>query len=643
MMCRIAVLISNAGPGTNLQAIIDGIKAGKINGQVVVVISDRKDALGLKRAKKHHIPIEINTDKEKLLNLLKKYNVDYICLTGWKQFLTDELIDVYQDKVLNLHPGLIPDTISGVVKNPDGTDALWTKKMFTEKAVQKYFDEGVTYAGSSIHFITHEIDFGPVLGRCFEKIKKNDTVDSLYTRLKKKENKLYVDVLAKLCASSTILIIDGGGRGAALVDKYSQSEKVSRILVVPGNDLMQINAKKPVITYQHLKTTSIHEILEICRKEKVGLVDVAQDNAVEAGLVDELLKNKIPVIGPTRLAGQLEWDKTWARQFMEKYQIPAPKFYVFNSVEDGISFVKKHPNAGWFVKAAGLAEGKGVIPASTKDEAVSAIKEMQKFGSSGKTYLLENWLSGEEFSAFALCDGKNFQVVGFAQDHKRVNDGDKGPNTGGMGCVSNPKVVNQNIREQVEEIFKKTLRGLGKERRPYQGVLYLGGMVVNGNVYIIEFNARWGDPEAEVIVPSIKNDLFDLAKVVYDGNLKKIKVEVDKKVRVAVAATAKGYPVDYKAVKGKKVLGINQARKTGVKIYGAGIKKDNMDYVVNGGRVLYVVAEGENVKKAREKAYKAMKLISIEGNNLHFRKDIGWRDVERMRNPERSRRIERMK
>jgi len=198
-MKRLAILISNAGIGTNLQAIIDGVESGKIKGQIAVVISDKEDAVGLQKAKKHNISLEINTDKENLLLLLKKYNVDYVCLTGWKQFLTDILIDEYQNRILNLHPGLIPDTMDGVVKNPDETDALWTKKMFTEKALQSYLDNKATYAGSSIHFITHEVDFGPVLGRCFEKIQPGDTVESLYSRLKVKENQLYVDVLEGIC------------------------------------------------------------------------------------------------------------------------------------------------------------------------------------------------------------------------------------------------------------------------------------------------------------------------------------------------------------------------------------------------------------------------------------------------------------
>ncbi|MBI2086032.1 phosphoribosylamine--glycine ligase [Candidatus Daviesbacteria bacterium] len=624
MMCRLAVLISNKGTGTNLQAIIDGVKSKKIQAKIVAVVSDAPDVLGLQRARKHELPIKIVPKKEELSGVLKKLDLDYICLAGWKQIILDEAIEAFPNRILNIHPGLIPDDIKGEVVNPDGTEGLWNKGKLTDLAIQQFIESKATYAGSTIHFLTKEFDFGPVLGRVFEKVKKGDTVESLYSRLKVKENKLYVEVLSKLCSQKTILITDGGGRGAALVDKYAQFSDVGRILVVPGNDLMQINTKKPVLTFSNLKTTSVKEILEICKKEKVDFVDVSQDNAVEVGIVDRVSKLGIAVFGPTKKAGQIEWDKAWARDFMEKYEIPSPKFYKFTSEKDGIDFVSKNSNSRWFVKASGLAEGKGAIPASDLNEAISAIKEMKKFGSSGETYLLEEWLAGEEFSAFALCDGKDFKIVGFAQDHKRVNDRDLGPNTGGMGCVSNPLVIS-NYKLQISNIFRKTVEGLRKEKRPYKGVLYLGGIVVGGTVYIIEFNARWGDPEAEVLLPSIKNDLYEVALAIIEGKINKLNLKVDKKVRVAVAACAKGYPVDYSKVKGKKVLGIEKALNTGVKVYGAGVKKVGQDFVVNGGRVLYVVGEGKNIIEAREKAYQAMELISIEGNNLHFRKDIGFR------------------
>ena len=196
---KLAVLISNAGTGTNLQAIINGIESGEINAEICAVVSDRDDALGLDRARKHNLNIEICKTKEDLLPLLQKLNPDYICLAGWKQIILDEVILTFPNKILNLHPGLIPDTEAGEVENPDDTKALWNKGMLTDKAIQNFFDQKSTYAGSSIHFLTLTFDFGPVLGKVFEKIENTDTVESLYARLKEKENKLYVEVLKKLC------------------------------------------------------------------------------------------------------------------------------------------------------------------------------------------------------------------------------------------------------------------------------------------------------------------------------------------------------------------------------------------------------------------------------------------------------------
>jgi len=195
---NLVILISNAGTGTNLQAIIDAIEGGKIKAEITAVISDKTDAKGLKRAKKHNLKIEICPKKEGLLPLLQKLNPDYICLAGWKQIILDEVILAFPNKILNLHPGLIPDTADGVAKNPDNTDGLWNKGMLTDKAVANFLKQNATYAGSSIHFLTLNFDFGPVLGRCFEKIQVDDTVESLYQRLKVKENQLYAEVLGKL-------------------------------------------------------------------------------------------------------------------------------------------------------------------------------------------------------------------------------------------------------------------------------------------------------------------------------------------------------------------------------------------------------------------------------------------------------------
>lgn len=448
--------------------------------------------------------------------------------------------------------------------------------------------------------------------------------------------------MKKNSVNNVVLVVDGGGRGAALVDKYGQSDHVGKILAVPGNDLMKIHASKSVQIYPQLKTTSIKEILKICKKEKVDLVDVAQDNAIEAGLVDLLIKNNIPTVGPTKSAGQIEWDKAWAREFGERQNIPQPKFKIYRSEKEGIDYLRNQPDKAWFVKASYLAEGKGALPAKNNAEAIERVKEIKRFKDAGRVFLIEEWLKGddgfaEEFSTFIFSDGRNYKIVGSAQDHKRANNFDEGENTGGMGCSTPPLILNSELMKEIKtRILDKVILGLNAEKRPYKGVLYLGGMAVKGKgkltPYVIEFNARWGDPEAQVILPGLLNDLFEVSMAIVKGNIKNLQLQTDGKARVVVAGASKGYPGDYSMVKGKQIYGLSEAKKVeGVKIYGAGIKEEGGKYHANGGRLFYIVGEGENVIEARRKAYEAMSLVSIEGNNLHFRTDIGWRDVERIK------------
>lgn len=432
----------------------------------------------------------------------------------------------------------------------------------------------------------------------------------------------------------TVLVVDGGGRGAALVHEYAQSPHVERIIAVPGNDLMQDNTEKPVQIFPKLKTTDVNEIVNLCKKENVDLVDVAQDNAVAVGLVDALMKKGIPTVGPTKKAGQIEWDKAWARRFGEHHGLPQPSFKICLSQQEGINFLKIHPDQKWFVKARGLAEGKGAFGARTNKEAMEKISELLKrFPEASSTFLLEEWMEGEEFSSFIISDGKNYKIVGDAEDYKREKDNDNGENTGSMGSSSNPLLLTPKLMTQVESIFDKTITALNQEERPYKGVLYLGGMVVDGRVKIVEFNARWGDPEAQVILPGIKNDWFEVGMAIVNGDISNIKIEKDGKVRVVVTGAALGYPrrEDYSRVLGKEIFGLKEVKKVkGVKVYGAGVKRiDGRDYAA-GGRLFYIVGEGKDVIEARERAYEAMKLVSVDGNNLHYRTDIGWRDRERL-------------
>ncbi|MEK7517291.1 MAG: phosphoribosylamine--glycine ligase [Patescibacteria group bacterium] len=442
--------------------------------------------------------------------------------------------------------------------------------------------------------------------------------------------------------AGNVMVVDGGGRGSALVDKYAQSEHVESVLAVPGNDLMRINTDKPVQIYPQLKTTSVEEIAEICVRQKVSLVDVAQDNAVEAGLVDRLQAVGISVVGPTRVAGQIEWSKAWAREFGGRRHIPQPFFKICLSQEEGIAFLQSQPDQAWFVKASGLAEGKGALPARNNKEAIERVREMERFKDAGKVFLIEKWLRGddspgEEFSAYIFSDGENFKFAGSAQDYKRANDNDEGENTGSMGCNSPALVLTPDILQEIESnIFRRAINGLREEGRPYKGVLYLGGMVIREGgrqtPYAIEFNARWGDPEAQAIVPGIINDFFEVGIAIADGDIRNLQLQTDGMARVVVAAASKGYPGNYDAVRGKEIFGIKEARTvSGVRFYSAGIKEDRGRYYANGGRLFYIVGVGKDVIEAQERAYEAMSFVSIEGNNLHFRTDIGWRDVERLR------------
>lgn len=626
-MNKLAVLISNKGTGTNLQAIIDAIQKKQLNAQIVCVISDTKDALALERARKSKLKIAISSKKEDLLPLLKKYNPDYICLAGWKQFIIEEVIDAYPDRIINLHPGLIPETLNGEVKNPDGTMALWNKGKLADVAVQNFLDQKATYAGSSIHFLTHEFDFGPVLERAFVKTTKNDTVASLYKRLKEKENEIYVKALQKL-SGDTVLVIDRGGRGAALVDKYLHSSKVGRVLATLENDPLLKNVKKPLKIFSEVKTTDINGIKKIIKDYKVDFVDVAQDDAVAAGVTDALQSMNVKVFGPTKAAGQIEWDKAWARNFMKANKIPIPAFKICKTESEGVKFINSQKDSEWFIKASGLARGKGVIYGANNKEAKNAILQMKQFGKSGKIYLLEQCLHGEEFSSFALVDGKDFIVLGHAQDHKRAYDGDQGPNTGGMGCSSPPMAITPKIERQIEDIFKKAATGLVTSKRPYVGVLYLGGMIDKfGKVWVIEFNARWGDPEAQIVLPSIQNDLYELEQQVISGLIKKINLKKDNLYRVVVTAAAKGYPDDYSKVVGKRISGMDKT--SSAKVYGAGVKVSDGKYLASGGRLFYIVGAGKNVQEARKIAYNALSKIQVGGGNLHYRKDIGYRDLNR--------------
>lgn len=447
----------------------------------------------------------------------------------------------------------------------------------------------------------------------------------------------------------TVVIIDGGGRGAALAHKYSLSPHVDRIIAIPGNDMMQEVSEVPVETVPQLKPSQTVEIASFLtqRAKEIAFVDIAQEDAIRWGLSGQLrVQNRIPAVGPDATAGAIEWNKQQARARGEFAGLPQPNYDVLNfshspfgkKVPDYYEKVVDKASQGKkFIKANGLAQGKGVISAEGRIEIEEAIKNLRTtFPDASNIIVIEDALIGEEFSAFAISNGKGFKIIGYAQDHKRAFNNDTGPNTGGMGAVSNPLLLNDPaLQKGVEEIFSKTFNSLKESGNQYKGILYLGGMAVEqeGKLkpYVIEFNARWGDPEAQVLVPGLEVDLFELSQRVNAGDFKNFKIQQDGRVRVAIAGVSKGYPGDYSQAIKKEIKGINEARKVrGVTVYGAGVKVNEQKHYVNGGRLFYVIAEGKDVVEAREQAYEAMHQITIEEDNLRYRTDIGYRDVERL-------------
>ncbi len=429
-----------------------------------------------------------------------------------------------------------------------------------------------------------------------------------------------------------ILVIGQNGREHALAVSYAKSKSVNKVIMTPGNGLTDFKNEK-IKNYSEAGMMDFDEIVKVCKKEKIDLVDVGQDDIISKGYVDKLTRLGILAFGPTQKASEIEWSKDWSRSFMVKYNLPIPHFKSFNSQKKAIDYVNKLPEQLLFIKASGLALGKGVIRAENKQEAKEAIKGMTRFGKSGETFLIEEGLVGEEFTLFAICDGENYVITKSSQDHKTIFDGDIGPNTGGVGSIAPTTAITPKLLKEIEKtIIKPTIAGMKKEGRPYSGILYLGGIITKRGIKIIEFNARWGDPEAEVILPSIKTDYLKVVKAVLEKKLNKLKIQFDNKVRVSLAGCSRGYPGDYSKVKGKEIFGLTKAMKIkGVYIFGSGIKRKENKFFANGGRIFYVVGEGKDIIEAREKAYQAMKLISIEGDNLHYRTDIGWRDVERIK------------
>ncbi|KPK98367.1 MAG: phosphoribosylamine--glycine ligase [Omnitrophica WOR_2 bacterium SM23_72] len=431
-----------------------------------------------------------------------------------------------------------------------------------------------------------------------------------------------------------ILVIGSGGREHALVWKVAQSRLADKIFCAPGNAGMAGSAE-----CVDIKVEDIPALAEFARKEKIDLTVVGPEAPLAKGIVDEFSRLGLRIFGPNKSAAQLEASKVFAKQLMAKYNVPTADFKIFDNAHEAKDYIEQI-GAPCVIKADGLAAGKGVVVAKTVDEAkltVTSIMEDKIFGEAGNKVIIEECLEGLEASMIVLTDSKEVVALATSQDHKRIFEGDLGPNTGGMGAYSPAPVVTKGIFDEIlQTVIQRTIIGLTKEGIDYRGVLYAGIMLTKQGPKTLEFNVRFGDPETQAILPRLKSDLLEVMSATAEGKLSPYKnLEWDRRSCVCVVCASKGYPGEYE--KGKEISGLDAVSgmedivvfHAGTKLVRSsefGVRSPSIEKIVtNGGRVLGVTGLGQTIKEAIDKTYQAVEKIHFEG--MHYRKDIGYRAI----------------
>lgn len=416
-----------------------------------------------------------------------------------------------------------------------------------------------------------------------------------------------------------ILLLGSGGREHALAWKLTQSPRCSELYIAPGNAGTAGYGRNIA-----LEATDFPGIKAFCLERKIDMVVVGPEEPLVKGIYNSFwgdpMVRHIPVIGPSKTGAQLEGSKAFAKAFMQRQDIPTAAYREFSDMAAAKAYVQTHP-LPVVIKADGLAAGKGVIIAQSHADAVEALDKMQEFGAAGATVVIEAFLEGVELSVFVLTDGQSYRLLPEAKDYKRIGEGDKGPNTGGMGAVSPVPFAGPVFMEKViNRIVEPTIEGLAEEGIDYKGFIFLGLINVGGEPYVIEYNCRMGDPETEVVMPRLRNDLVDLLEAVAEGRLDEIDVQTDPRTAVTTVAVSEGYPGSYP--KGRPITGLPATLDGDVLIFQAGTKKSEGQVVTNGGRVLAATAYGSAIGTAAAASRAALTGIHFQG--MYFRKDIGY-------------------
>ena len=422
-----------------------------------------------------------------------------------------------------------------------------------------------------------------------------------------------------------LLVVGSGGREHAMAWKLAHSPKVQKVFAAPGNGG---TATEPGV--ENLALTRTGELIDFCKRENIYLTVVGPEAPLAEGIVDAFRDAGLKIFGPTRAAAQLESSKDFAKSFMQRHGLPTARHRSFDNVAEAKAYVESR-GAPIVVKADGLAAGKGVVVASTKPEALAAIDSMlteRRFGAAGNRVVVEDFLEGEEASFIVMCDGTNVLALATSQDHKRLKDGDQGPNTGGMGAYSPAPLVTPKIHARVmREIIQPAVQGMAQDGHPYVGFLYAGLMIDSaGNPKTLEFNCRLGDPETQPILIRLKSDLLELIERALDGTLDRAEAEWDRRCALGVVLASGGYPDDPR--KGDRITGLPSPAED-CRVFHAGTRVEGGNLVTNGGRVLCVTALGDSLRMARTRAYDVIDKIRFDG--MQYRRDIGHRGLKKSR------------
>lgn len=423
-----------------------------------------------------------------------------------------------------------------------------------------------------------------------------------------------------------LLIIGNGGREHALAWKAAQSPRVDQVYVAPGN---AGTALEPGVRNLPIAADDIGKLLEFARQNAIGLTIVGPEAPLVAGIVDSFREAGLPCFGPTREAARLEGSKSFCKDFLVRHGIPTAQYRIFTEAKPAEEYIRQK-GAPIVVKADGLAAGKGVVVARCEEEAIAAVHDMlsgNAFGSAGHRVVVEEFLQGEEASFIVMADGTHALPLATSQDHKARDDGDRGPNTGGMGAYSPAPVITPEIhRRAMDEIILRTLRGMAEDGTPYTGFLYAGLMILpDGTPKVLEFNCRLGDPETQPIVLRLRSDLVELCWAALQGRLDQVDAEWDPRAALGVVMAAEGYPFDYR--KGDLIEGLDRAHVPGAKVFHAGTVLQGQGTLTAGGRVLCITALGSTIAEAQRNAYHLVEKIYWPG--AYYRTDIGHHAIDR--------------